>query len=84
MLGLNVEPKHKDNAIKKKNIFYSSKPCSLHEKDKKGKQMQNSSLAEVGAGSKVPNHHWVEEVIRSLRRDKLEIGRKCRWEAGAF
>lgn len=37
---LNAEPKHKNNVIKKKkkNIFYSSKPCSLHEKDKKDKQ----------------------------------------------
>lgn len=51
---------------------------------KTNKQMQNSSLVEAGAGSKVPNNHWVEEVIRSLRRDKLEIGRKYRWEAGAF
>lgn len=51
---------------------------------KASKQMQNGSLVEEGAGSKVPNNQWVEEVIRSLKRDKLEIGRKYRWKAGAF
>lgn len=44
--------------------------------------MQRSVWMEVGAGSKVQNGPWVEEAIRSPGLDKLETGRKYRWEAG--
>lgn len=72
-LVLYVEPKHKDNVIKKRTYFTpQSLVVCMRKIREANKQMQNSSLVEAGAGSKVPSHHWVEEVIRSLRRDKLE------------